>query len=76
MSNEAIQATHEIVEIASKGDSAKQVNEYLNLGWTLIDTFVVGYGDPRERIETMHYVLGWQGLGEPRRPKEQPGWQE
>jgi hypothetical protein len=76
MSNDAIQATHEVVEISSRGDGAKKVNEYLNLGWTLIDTFVVGYGDPRDRNETMHYVLGWQAVGEPQRPNESDsqGW--
>jgi len=53
----------ETVEIESRtsgtSDTDKQINKYLKLGWILIADWIVDYGDPRHRIETAHFLLGW-----------------
>lgn len=49
----------ETVEVSRRDGVDKGINEYLELGWVIIETWVVGYGDPRERIETAHVLLGW-----------------
>ena len=54
----------EVVELSSDRNGygpqgTKQINQYLAAGWRLLDTYVVGYGDPRERNETLCYVLAW-----------------
>ncbi len=36
-----------------------EANRYIKLGWKLISTYVRGGGDPREKNETLHYVLGF-----------------
>ena len=35
-----------------------KVNEHLNNGWTLLETYKVDYGHPDKNIENIHYVLG------------------
>ena len=49
-------------------------NKLIECGWTLLDSFVRGYGDPTERRETMHYVLAWQQDDEPKFPPKSTGW--
>ena len=42
----------EIKKVTSK------VNEYLNVGWTLIEVYKVDYGDPNKQNEIIHYIIG------------------
>lgn len=49
----------ETVEVSRRDGIDKHINTYLNLGWVIIDSWIVGYGDGRERIETAHVLLGW-----------------
>ncbi|MEX0678260.1 MAG: hypothetical protein WD063_14360 [Pirellulales bacterium] len=44
------------------------VNEYLELGWKLIDKHVAASTDPQRRDETLHFVLAWQSDDQPQRP--------
>ena len=46
-------------EISRRSGVDDEINKYLDLGWIIVDTWIVGYGDPRERIETFHAILGW-----------------
>lgn len=39
---------------------SEEVNEYLRLGWKLIDKFVTQAALPEGRDETMQFVLAWQ----------------
>ena len=48
----------ETVEVSSRDGVHKKINEYLSLGWIVLETWVVGYGDPKERMETLHALLG------------------
>ncbi len=67
-----IEDTKEVVEITDQyiGDK-KQLNEYIRLGWRLINHYVTNHGDgPGVRDEMMHYVLAWQEDGEPPVPPE------
>jgi hypothetical protein len=45
-----------------------QVNQYLELGWKLIDKHVSASSDPLRRDELLHFVLAWQSDEAPRRP--------
>jgi hypothetical protein len=53
---------------------AAVVNEYLDLGWKLIDKHVTASSDPERRDETLHFIVAWQSdeppqyPGEPRQP--------
>jgi hypothetical protein len=38
----------------------EQVNQYLELGWRLIDKYVTASTDPDRRDEILHYVVAWQ----------------
>jgi hypothetical protein len=49
----------ETAEVSDRGGVDKAVNPYLKLGWVIVETWVVGDGDPRERNETFHALLGW-----------------
>ena len=50
----------ETVELTSGGQVFQtSLNSYLKLGWRIIDQWATGYGDPRERNETLHVLLGW-----------------
>ena len=68
-----IEDTKEIITITDE----QVVNEYLSLGWTLIDKYLTATDEPR-RHETLHLVLAWQreeepvhpGGAEPERPLE------
>jgi hypothetical protein len=44
------------------------VNEYLTLGWKLIDKYVTASGDPERRDELLHFILAWQTDDPPPRP--------
>jgi len=47
----------------------EQANKYLNLGWTIINTFVTIDGESDEANQTLHYVLAWaQDEEEPKYP--------
>lgn len=47
----------EVVDVAAEGDA----NNYLNLGWRLIRTYVRNSPNTarNDRNEVIHYVLGW-----------------
>lgn len=44
---------------------AREVNEYLNLGWKLIDKHVTASDSPERRDEVLHFVLAWQNEDPP-----------
>lgn len=44
------------------------VNEYLELGWKLIDKHVTASTDPERRDETLHFIVAWQSDEVPVRP--------
>lgn len=60
--------THEVLTLS---DTAA-VNEYLKLGWKLIDKYVTAADDRERRDETPHFVMAWQGDGAPPRPGTTP----
>jgi hypothetical protein len=53
----------------------EQVNQYLELGWRLIDKFVTASSDPERRDEILHYVVAWQTDDLPMWPGSVPGFQ-
>ncbi len=53
----------------------EQVNQYLELGWRLIDKFVTASSDPDRRDESLHYVVAWQTDDLPMWPGGVPGFQ-
>ena len=44
------------------------VNEYLELGWKLIDKHVTASTDPERRDEILHFIVAWQSDEVPLRP--------
>ena len=36
------------------------VNEYLALGWVLLNIYTVDFGNPGAPSAEPHYILGWQ----------------
>lgn len=56
-------------EVAVVSDPA-EVNEYLTLGWKLIDKRVAATPSSEGRDETLHFVLAWQTDDTPLRPGE------
>jgi len=46
------------------------VNQYLELGWRLIDKYVTASTDPDRRDELLHYIVAWQTDDPPMRPGE------
>lgn len=46
------------------------VNQYLELGWRLIDKYVTATTDPARRDELLHYIVAWQTDDPPMRPGE------
>ncbi len=49
---------------------AEAVNAHLDLGWKLIDKYVVGSPDPERRDERLHFILAWQTDDPPDAPGE------
>lgn len=49
----------ELKEIKGPYGMEQQANDYLKLGWKLIETWVCGAGYPHERQEKVHLLLGW-----------------
>ncbi len=54
---------------------ADTVNDYLSIGWKLIDKYVTGCPAPERRDETIHFVLAWQSDDPPQRPGSAPAVQ-
>ena len=46
----------------------QQVNQFLSLGWKLIDKHVTTSEHGEHRHETIHFVLAWQSDEQPLRP--------
>ena len=53
----------------------EQVNQYLELGWRLIDKYVTASTDPDRRDEILHYVVAWQTDDAPMWPGAVSGFQ-
>ena len=53
-------------------ESDKEVNRYLEAGWTLLSVYTTAYDSigPGVNNLTPHFVLGWAD-GEPQYPKEE-----
>ena len=49
-----------------------EVNDYLNLGWKLIDKHVTTAEAAKKRHETIHFVLAWLSDEPPARPGAVP----
>jgi hypothetical protein len=49
-----------------------EVNEYLGLGWKLIDKHVTASDSPERRHEVFHFVLAWQSDEAPLLPGSAP----
>ena len=61
----------ETVEVSSRDGVDKAINLYLKLGWILITDWVVDYGNPANRAERAHFLLGWIDRSRPAvHPKE------
>jgi hypothetical protein len=58
-----IEETKELLTL----DDTSAVNEYLDLGWTLIDKFVTATAT-ETRDEAIHFIVAWQTEGEPIKP--------
>jgi hypothetical protein len=58
-----IEETKELVTL----DDTAAVNEYLALGWTLIDKFVTAVAT-ETRHEAIHFIVAWQAEGAPVKP--------
>jgi hypothetical protein len=44
------------------------VNDYLALGWKLVDKYVTAASDVERRDERLHFILAWQTDDPPLRP--------
>ena len=51
---------------------AAAVNQYLDLGWKLIDKFTTSAGSDERPVETLNFVVAWQSEDPPQRPA--PEW--
>jgi hypothetical protein len=49
-------------------EDVELVNQYLQLGWRLIDEYLTQAADSERRHETPHYVLAWQQDDVPMKP--------
>ena len=58
-----IEETKELVTL----DDTAAVNEYLSLGWTLIDKFITA-AQQESRHEAIHFIVAWQAEGPPIKP--------
>ena len=65
----SLEDTRELVELTDP----EEVNEYLRLGWKLIDKHVTSLEAGDRRHETLHFVLAWQSEEPPARPGADPG---
>ncbi len=62
----SVRSIEETKELVTLPDT-DAVNEYLKLGWTLIDKFVTATAT-QSRHEAIHFVVAWQREGEPIKP--------
>src|SRR5579864_5586244 len=64
-----LENTKAVIELRRSGD----VNKHLKLGWVLLNQYVTDYNGAQypPTHQTMHFVLAWQGDGEPEYPYEQ-----
>jgi hypothetical protein len=51
-----LENTKSIVEVAN----ASEVNDYLQLGWVLINQYVIDAGELRQPDQRPRYILAWQ----------------
>ncbi len=65
----SIRRIEETKEVLTLRDTPS-VNEYLNLGWTLIDKVVTAEATER-RNESIHFIVAWQTEGTPVKPGTQ-----
>ncbi len=49
------------------------LNQYLELGWKLIEKYVTASSDPNRRDEVLHYVVAWQTDDPPLHPGSSGG---
>ena len=49
---------NETVEIARRHSTDKELNQYLSLGWIIVESWVVADGGP-DRLEKAHFLMGW-----------------
>ena len=62
-----LENTKSVVEVAE----AAEVNDYLKLGWVLINQYVIDIGELRQPSQRPRYILAWQNSEAP--PQEE--WQ-
>ena len=58
-------------QLATETDAVK-VNDYLRLGWKLVDKYLTTSDDESRRQETLHFVLAWQQEENPVHPGDEP----
>ena len=63
-----LEDTRELVVLSDPDE----VNDYLNLGWKLIDKHVTTSEAAKKRHETIHFVVAWQSEEPPARPGSVP----
>lgn len=61
----------EETRLAAEVGSVRELNLYLQSGWTLIQTYVKHASDSQQA----RFVLGWQKDGEPVRPELLDEWE-
>ena len=56
-----LENTKSVVEVAE----AAEVNDYLKLGWALINQYVIDVGELRQPSQRPRYILAWQNSEAP-----------
>jgi hypothetical protein len=51
-----IENTKSVIEVAD----ASEVNDYLELGWVLMNQYVIDVGEVGQPSQRPRYILGWQ----------------
>lgn len=67
----------ETKEIAARQNIDEEINPYLEQGWVILSTWVTNYGEPMERNETMHVLVGWAETSPAQHPPKKEsslGW--
>ena len=60
-----------IVEVF-QDTKVEKINEYLQLGWTLLNLHTTDYGHPVERHQSTVFTMGWKKeQGEVRHPRSE-----
>lgn len=56
-----LENTKSVIEVAT----AAEVNEYLQLGWVLINQYIIDVGELHQPSQRPRYILAWQNAEAP-----------